>query len=317
MRCLIADWVLPSMQGSVVQFSTANNYVSNEASPISYIAPHYLYRLISDFTQLDREQPQFKLEICRCSATHDPRCGHRTGSCARYHAAGRAGKNWSQAELAHQLGVSGQTVNAIERGKYDPSLPHAFKIAALFGKLIEEVFEPDESDARWKPHTMPIPILSIVGRSGSGKTTLLENIIVELKRRGYRLATIKHHAHSGFEIDQPGKDTWRHARAGSDLVIIAAPDKMATIRTLEHELTLDEIAAGIDGVDIILTEGYKRAGKPALEVVRAEVSTKPICNPDQLVALATDTELDTEVPQFHLQDVNQIVDFITSQLNIG
>lgn len=164
---------------------------------------------------------------------------------------------------------------------------------------------------------MNIPILSIVGRSGSGKTTLLENIIVELKRRGYRLATIKHHAHSGFEIDQPGKDTWRHARAGSDLVIIAAPDKMATIRTLEHELTLDEIVAGIDGVDIILTEGYKQAGKPALEVVRAEVSTKPICNPDQLVALVTDTELDAEVPQFHLQDVNQIVDFITSQLNIG
>ena len=164
---------------------------------------------------------------------------------------------------------------------------------------------------------MNIPILSIVGRSGSGKTTLLENIIVELKRRGYRLATIKHHAHSGFEIDQPGKDTWRHAKAGSDLVIIAAPDKMATIRTLEHELTLDEIVSGIDGVDIILTEGYKRAGKPALEVVRAEVSTKPICNPDQLVALVTDTELDTDVPQFHLQDVNQIVDFITSQLNIG
>ena len=226
-------------------------------------------------------------------------------------------QNWSQAKLAHHLGTSRQTVNAIERGKYDPSLPLSFKIAALFGKLIEEVFEPDESDARWKPHTMSIPILSIVGRSGSGKTTLLEKIIVELKRRGYRLATVKHHAHSGFEIDQPGKDTWRHAQAGSDLVIIAAPDKIASIRKLEQELTLDEIAAGIDGVDIILTEGYKRAGKPALEVVRAEVSTKPICNPDQLVALVTDTELDTDVPQFHLQDVNQIVDFIISQSNIG
>ena len=136
------------MQGSVGLFSTANNYVSNEPSPISYTARLYLYRLIRGFTQLDLEQPQFKLEIRCCSTTHDPRCGHRTGSCARYHAAGRAGKNWSQAELAHLLGVSRQTVNAIERGKYDPSLPHAFKIAALFGKLIEEVFEPDESDAR-------------------------------------------------------------------------------------------------------------------------------------------------------------------------
>ena len=82
---------------------------------------------------------------------------------------------------------------------------------------------------------MTIPILSIVGKSGSGKTTLLEKLIAELKRRGYRVATIKHHAHPGFEIDQPGKDTWRHAQAGSDHVVIAAPDKIASIRRLERD----------------------------------------------------------------------------------
>jgi len=160
---------------------------------------------------------------------------------------------------------------------------------------------------------MSIPILSIVGKSGSGKTTLLEKIIADLKVRGYRLATIKHHAHPGFEIDQPGKDTWRHARAGSDLVIIAAPDRMASIRKLERELTLDEITAGIDGVDLILTEGYKSAGKPAIEVVRSEVSTEPISETDQLVALATDIPLEIDLPQFLLNDVDGIVEFIITQ----
>lgn len=74
---------------------------------------------------------------------------------------------------------------------------------------------------------MIIPIICVVGRSKSGKTTLLEKLIPELKRRGYRVATIKHHSHPGFEIDVPGKDTWRHAQAGSDHVIISAPDKVA------------------------------------------------------------------------------------------
>ncbi|MCU0489929.1 MAG: molybdopterin-guanine dinucleotide biosynthesis protein B, partial [Anaerolineales bacterium] len=76
---------------------------------------------------------------------------------------------------------------------------------------------------------MTAPILSIIGKSNSGKTTLLEKLIPELRQRGYRVATIKHHAHAGFEIDQPGKDTWRHAQAGSQVVVITAPDKLALI----------------------------------------------------------------------------------------
>jgi len=162
---------------------------------------------------------------------------------------------------------------------------------------------------------LPIPILSIIGKSGSGKTVLLEKIIPELKRRGYRVATIKHHFHSGFEIDIPGKDTWRHARAGSDQVIIAGPDRIASIRLLERELTLDEIverliAPGIPTVDIILTEGFKRAGKPALEVVRLKNGLDLISSAGQLAAVATDTHLQLAVPQFDLDDATQIVDFI-------
>ncbi len=160
----------------------------------------------------------------------------------------------------------------------------------------------------------PVPILSVVGRSDSGKTTLLEKLIPELKRRGYRVATVKHHVHPGFEIDQPGKDTWRHAQAGSDHVIIAAPDKVASIRRVDREPTLDEIAAGITDVDIILTEGYKRAGKPKVEVVRSDRSREPICTPDELLGLATDTQLDLDVPQFGLDDVAGLVDLIEQRL---
>jgi molybdopterin-guanine dinucleotide biosynthesis protein B len=158
-----------------------------------------------------------------------------------------------------------------------------------------------------------IPIICIVGRSNVGKTTLLEKLIPALKRRGYRVATIKHHSHPGFEIDQPGKDTWRHAQAGSEHVIIAAPDKVASIRRVEQEPTLDELAATIREVDIILTEGYKRSNKPKIEVVRAARSREAICTPEELVALVSDTPIALEVPQFDLNDAEGLAGLLEAQ----
>ncbi len=155
-----------------------------------------------------------------------------------------------------------------------------------------------------------IPIVSIIGKSNSGKTTLLEKLIPELKRRGYRVATIKHHAHAGFEIDQPGKDTWRHAQAGSDVVVITSPDKLALIEQLQRELSLDEIAARIDGVDLILTEGFKSAGKPAIEVLRAGRGLERVGDPGQLAAIASDAPLEAPVPVLDLNDAVSIADFI-------
>jgi molybdopterin-guanine dinucleotide biosynthesis protein B len=152
-----------------------------------------------------------------------------------------------------------------------------------------------------------IPLVSVVGKSDAGKTTLLEKLIPELKRRGYRVATVKHDAHS-FEIDQPGKDTWRHRQAGADVVVISSKDKMAIIRSVDAELSLLQIADMITGVDIILTEGFKRGPAPKIEVSRREKSSELLCTADELVAIATDQHFDLPVPQFGLDDAIGLVD---------
>jgi molybdopterin-guanine dinucleotide biosynthesis protein B len=159
-----------------------------------------------------------------------------------------------------------------------------------------------------------IPIICIVGRSGAGKTTLLERLIPELKRRGYRVATIKHHVHPGFEIDQPGKDSWRHARAGSDHVLLVASDKVASIRRVDREPTLDEIAAAIHDVDIILAEGFKWEAKPKIEVLRAARSLKLVFPPEELLAVVSDMTLPLrDIPRFELDDVPGLADLIETR----
>jgi molybdopterin-guanine dinucleotide biosynthesis protein B len=160
----------------------------------------------------------------------------------------------------------------------------------------------------------PIPVVSVVGRSGGGRTTLLEKLIPELKRRGYRVATIKHHAHPGFEVDRPGKDTWRHAQAGSEQVVIAAPDRVAAIRYIDHSLTLDEIAETlIRDVDLILTEGYRRENRPKIEVLRAAHGRELMCDAEELLAVATDVTLALDVPCFDLEDAAGLVALIEAR----
>jgi len=156
-----------------------------------------------------------------------------------------------------------------------------------------------------------IPIVSIVGKSNSGKTTLLEGMIRELKQRGYRVGTIKHDAHS-FEIDHPGKDTWRHAQAGSDHVVISSCQRVASIRRIDREQSLEELAIQMTDLDIILTEGYKHGNTPKIEVSRQARSQTLICQPNELLAVATDQHFDFEidVPQYNLDDVLGLTDFV-------
>lgn len=113
-----------------------------------------------------------------------------------------------------------------------------------------------------------IPVISIYGFSGSGKTSLLVKIIPLLKEKGYRVAVIKH-AHHGFDIDIPGKDSYKFAQAGSDIIALSSPDRMAIIEKREPEYTLEELILRIsDKADIILVEGFKQQGTLKLDAAK-------------------------------------------------
>lgn len=156
-----------------------------------------------------------------------------------------------------------------------------------------------------------VPIVSIVGKSDSGKTTLLIKIIPILKEKGYRVATMKHDVH-GFEMDREGKDTYRHFHCGADGVLISSPKKMALIKRVDSEDSLDEFAEQFfSDMDIVLTEGFKSRDKPKIEVYRSAVHEKPLCGPgDNRVAIASDTPVDVDCPRFDINDAEAIADFI-------
>ena len=152
-------------------------------------------------------------------------------------------------------------------------------------------------------------ILSVVGRSQSGKTTLIEKLIPELKNRGYRIGTIKH-AHHGFDIDKSGKDSWRHRHAGADVVVVASPGKIAMVRDEERE-SLDDLQNYFEGMDLIITEGYKTQNKPKIEVMRTARHTELVCAGDSnLIAVVTDVDLNPSVPKFGLDDIKELADLI-------
>jgi molybdopterin-guanine dinucleotide biosynthesis protein B len=161
-------------------------------------------------------------------------------------------------------------------------------------------------------------VISLVGKSNSGKTTLLEKIVKELTRRGYSIGTIKHDTH-GFEIDYPGKDSYRHFHAGSQMTLISGPNQIALVKRLDKPLALDatiKLFFKPHKLDLIITEGFKRENKPKIEIVRKAVSTEPICRTkgDLLVALVSDTKIkDYSVPQFGLNEIKKIVNFIESK----
>lgn len=156
------------------------------------------------------------------------------------------------------------------------------------------------------------PIISVVGTTGSGKTTFLEQLIREFKRRNYKVGIIKNDVH-GFEIDKPGKSTWRFREAGADNVMICGPDKMAFIQKHEEKQGLDYYLTYFDQMDLVLTEGFKRENKPKLELYRREnAKDYLLCDEEELVALITDDEppRKTNKPIFGFGDIEKIADFL-------
>lgn len=161
-----------------------------------------------------------------------------------------------------------------------------------------------------------IPVISIVGgKSNSGKTTLLEKLIREAKLRGWRVATLKHDVH-GFEMDQPGKDTWRHDQAGADVVAISSPSRIAVLERVPADQPLDEVLSRIHGVDVIFTEGYKHADKAKIEVFRSAVHQELFSKRDELIAIASDIEFDNGIPRFSLDDAEGLCNLIQELFKI-
>lgn len=155
-----------------------------------------------------------------------------------------------------------------------------------------------------------LPVVSIVGKSRAGKTVLMERLIAEFKRRGYRVAALKHSG-GRIDMDRPGKDTWRLAQAGSDAVLVSSPDKLAFIKRLEQEPDIEEIMRIIgSGFDIVLAEGFKKSKLPKIELHNSEFGSDLLCSPTVLSAVITDAPLDIDVIQLPLGDAAAIADFI-------
>jgi molybdopterin-guanine dinucleotide biosynthesis protein B len=162
-------------------------------------------------------------------------------------------------------------------------------------------------------------VVGFAGYSGSGKTTLVEKLIPALKLRGLRVSVVKH-AHHRFDIDHPGKDTFRHREAGAFEVVVASQNRLALMREFEQpaELTVHQLIAELyEGVDWVLVEGFKHSDLLKIEVWRA-ASGKPTryMDDDFVVAIATDSpdQLPTATlrPVLDLNDTDAVADFLVN-----
>ena len=161
---------------------------------------------------------------------------------------------------------------------------------------------------------MTVKAVSFVAKSGTGKTTLLEKVIARLKERGYRVGVVKHDAHR-FDIDHPGKDSYRLTAAGADTMLISSPEKLALVKKHAAPPPIEELLATyFTDVDIVLTEGFKKSSMPKIEIHRKERSPTLLCRGEEhdptLVAVASDEELSLDVPVLDLNDAEEVADFV-------
>lgn len=155
-------------------------------------------------------------------------------------------------------------------------------------------------------------VIGLAGWSGAGKTTLLSRLVPHLIGEGASVSVIKH-AHHGFDLDKPGKDSWIHREAGAAQVLISSAKRWALLSELrnEPEPSLFDLLAKMAAVDYVIIEGFKSQGHRKIEVHRAQ-NAKPLMfqNDPNIIAIATDARVDSRLAMFDLDDIPAIADFV-------
>ena len=162
-------------------------------------------------------------------------------------------------------------------------------------------------------------IFGVAAYSGSGKTTLIENLVPLMVARGLRVSVIKH-AHHAFDVDRPGKDSYRHRQAGAGEVLVSSGARWALMHELrnESEPELPTLLERLAPCDLVLVEGFKKQPIPKIEVHRAAAGTSLLFPEDPyIVALATDARLDSALPTFRLEDYAGIAGFMLTYLRLA
>jgi molybdopterin-guanine dinucleotide biosynthesis protein B len=161
-------------------------------------------------------------------------------------------------------------------------------------------------------------IFGFAGWSGSGKTTLIEQLIPRFVKRGLRVSLIKH-AHHTFDVDQPGKDSYRHRHAGAGEVLVTSSRRWVLMHELRGapEPSFDEQVRRLSPCDLLLVEGFKHAAIPKLEVWRTQTGEGLLHpNDPHIVAVASDAKVDTKLPLLDLNDADGIAQFIVKKLEL-
>ena len=162
-----------------------------------------------------------------------------------------------------------------------------------------------------------VTLVCIVGFSGAGKTTVTVGLVGALKQRGLRVGTIKHDVH-GFEMDRPGKDSWRHKQAGASATIISSPAQIGMVMDVDHDHHPLELVPLLGEMDIVLVEGFKRADLPKIEIFRPENEKPPACRNDRnLLAVVSDAKLGWSVPRYAANDCEGLAEFIVAHFRLN
>lgn len=161
-------------------------------------------------------------------------------------------------------------------------------------------------------------LYGVTGWKNAGKTTLMERLVGEISGRGFSVSTVKH-AHHAFDVDHPGRDSWRHREAGAREVLVASHARVALMTELRGapEPPLQALLARLAPVDLVLIEGYKREGHPKVEAFRAVTGSPLIARGDASIrAVAADVAMELDRPVFALDDIAGIAGFILREVGL-